>query len=139
MINEFCGEWRWLSNFWPVSVEFDGIVYGSVENAYQASKVPIEDREQFTRCSAGQAKRLGKRYSLSETQKLTNMKDLLRKKFSDSTLRKLLLATENEEIVEGNSWGDVFWGVCRGVGENRLGKMIMEIREEIRNGEETIP
>jgi hypothetical protein len=35
-------------------------------------------------------------------------------------------------LIEGNTWGDTFWGVCNGVGENNLGKTLMNVREILR-------
>ena len=43
----------------------------------------------------------------------------------------LLLATGDAKIVEGNTWGDVFWGVCNGVGENHLGEILMKVRQDL--------
>ena len=43
-----------------------------------------------------------------------------------------LLETGNQELVEGNTWGDIFWGVCNGKGQNWLGKILMMVRDEIR-------
>jgi predicted NAD-dependent protein-ADP-ribosyltransferase YbiA (DUF1768 family) len=43
----------------------------------------------------------------------------------------MLKATGDEELVEGNWWNDTFWGVCNGVGENNLGKLLMKIRAEL--------
>lgn len=54
-------------------------------------------------------------------------------KFAIPELKEMLLATGDEELVEGNYWHDTIWGVCDGVGENHLGKMLMEIREDLRN------
>jgi predicted NAD-dependent protein-ADP-ribosyltransferase YbiA (DUF1768 family) len=59
------------------------------------------------------------------------MEDLLRQKFQNPYLKNKLLATGNAEIEETNSWGDVFWGICKGVGENHLGKILMKIRSEL--------
>lgn len=39
-----------------------------------------------------------------------------------------------EELIEGNYWHDTYWGVCEGVGENHLGKLLMEIRNELYIG-----
>lgn len=61
------------------------------------------------------------------------MRDLLQQKFSNGILREQLLATGDQELIEGNTWGDTFWGVCNGEGQNVLGKMLMNIREELRN------
>ena len=62
------------------------------------------------------------------------MKNLLTQKFSDERFRSLLLATGDTYIIEGNTWGDTFWGVdmYSGEGENILGKMIMEIRSSMQ-------
>ena len=49
-------------------------------------------------------------------------------------LRKKLLATGDEELIEGNWWGDTFWGVCRGKGDNHLGKILMEVRSKLIGG-----
>lgn len=64
--------------------------------------------------------------------KLQVMEDLLRIKFSDPSFKKLLLATENEVLQEGNWWKDYFWGVDKttGYGQNHLGKLLMKIRNE---------
>ena len=60
---------------------------------------------------------------------------LLRVKFKPgSSFAELLLATADEELVEVNEWGDCYWGVCRGVGENVLGKLLMRVRAELRVG-----
>jgi predicted NAD-dependent protein-ADP-ribosyltransferase YbiA (DUF1768 family) len=57
-ITEFQGEFRWLSNFFPVQIEYEGLTYPSVEHAYQAGKlINIEDRKLFLIMSAGQAKK----------------------------------------------------------------------------------
>ncbi len=59
------------------------------------------------------------------------MTDLVRQKFQDPELRAALLATGNRYLEETNWWGDTFWGVCNGAGENRLGMILMAIRTRI--------
>lgn len=68
-----------------------------------------------------------------DKHKLDFMEELLRRKFSDNNpiLRDRLIDTGDALIVEDNHWGDTFWGVCNGVGENHLGKLIMLIRDEL--------
>jgi len=136
-VSEFQGPYRWLSNFWLVPVEMDGMIYPSVEHAYQAAKT----FEQSARLSIqallkpGDAKRAGRKVSLRpdwERVKLDVMLSLLRNKFIERTLRAKLLATGDAMLIEGNNWGDTFWGQCRGVGENHLGRLLMWVREEIR-------
>lgn len=135
MITSFSGDYRWLSNFYPVQVKLDDQVYPSVENAYQASKTLIlSDRILFLTCTASEAKKLGKKLFLRsdwDEVKIPIMHDLCSQKFSQEYFKSKLLATGNIEIIEGNYWNDIFWGVCEGVGENHLGKIIMQIRSKI--------
>ena len=137
MIDSFDGEYRFLSNFHFARVEYEGVYYRSVEHAYQAAKCADPDhRKTFERMhSPAMAKRAGRKVELRsdwEDVKERVMLDLLRQKFDYNDLRDALLATGDEELVEGNWWGDTYWGVCRGVGENRLGRLLMQVREEIR-------
>lgn len=132
MILEFKNEYRWLSNFAPVKVELDGVVYPSVENAYQAGKTLDEAmRKQFVGINAYEAKQLGKRVVMRpdwDQVKLLLMTELCRQKYNQEPYRSKLIATGDQEIQEGNWWGDTYWGVCRGVGHNHLGKIIMHLR-----------
>jgi len=134
----FTGTHRFLSNFYPSPIEMPtGETAPTVEHAYQAWKT--EDREEreviLLASSPGAAKRLGRRATLRpkwEGIKLLVMEGLVRQKFQDKKLRKQLVGTGDEELVEGNSWGDTYWGVCGGVGSNHLGKILMKIRAELR-------
>jgi len=79
----------------------------------------------------GEAKRCGKMINCRpdwEGVKVDIMFALLASKFSDTSLMDKLVATGDAELIEKNSWGDVFWGVCQGVGKNWLGKLLMSIR-----------
>lgn len=138
MIDSFEGDYRWLSNFATAPVELDGVLYPTVEHAYQAAKtLDIHQRYRILDLTAGQAKRYGRRVTLREDWddiKLDIMQELLEHKFSITLYKNKLLATGCEEIVEGNTWGDTFWGVCNGEGRNELGKLIMRVREKLRNG-----
>lgn len=65
--------------------------------------------------------------------KVEIMRDLLEQKFyPGSDLAGQLMSTGFVDIIEGNTWGDTFWGVCRGKGENHLGKLLMKIRENLQ-------
>lgn len=140
MIKEFQGEYRFLSNFWPCRVKYEHVIFPSVEHAYQAAKtLDYEQRIEFMVLTAGQAKRKGAQLELRpywEQIKVKVMGELLRLKFQDPELREKLLATGEEELVEGNAWNDTFWGVCNGVGQNNLGKLLMQVRQEIREDKE---
>ena len=136
-IEEFQGEYRFLSNFYPCAVKFDGQFYPTVEHAYQAAKTYDKAAQNVIRQAEkpGQAKRLGRRVTLRpdwERVKESVMIGLLRQKFSEPVLQKRLLATGQRELIEGNDWNDTYWGVCRGRGENKLGKLLMEVRKELQ-------
>ncbi len=136
-IRVFDGEHHWLSNFHSVRVWFDGDAYPSVEHAYQAAKTIDKDERAFVRRAptAGAAKRYGRSVTMRadwETIKLDVMLELVRRKFATPYLRARLLETGSVELVEGNHWGDRFWGVCKGAGENHLGRILMQVREELR-------
>ncbi len=139
MINEFTGDYRWLSNFTPVKIELECIEYPSVEAAYMSAK--CHDKEWKDVCkdpknSAGTIKRLSKKVKLREDWeqvKLDVMKVCLREKFTQEPFLSNLLETGTEFIQEGNWWKDKYWGVClqTGKGENHLGKLIMIIRKSL--------
>jgi ribA/ribD-fused uncharacterized protein len=83
-----------------------------------------------------QAKRLGRAIACRPSWdqiKDDIMYEIVWSKFTNIELRELLLATGDEEIVEGNDWGDQYWGVCDGIGLNKLGQTLMQIREDIRS------
>jgi len=134
VIDSFKGEYAWLSNFW---IEKNG---KSVEHFYQAYKTVNSETYNWIISSdtPGEAKRRGRRSILRadwDTIKVSVMRKLLQKKFEDPDLRQKLLDTDGYELIEGNWWGDQFWGVCKGRGENMLGRLLMELREEIKTQE----
>lgn len=136
MINNFSGKYLFLSNFYPCEVYFGDIVFPSVEHAFQAAKTTdVNERLKIAKCGdPANAKRLGRQVKLRrgwDEIKDTVMYMLLKRKFKGE-LKMMLLATGDEELIEGNWWGDKYWGVCRGVGENKLGKLLMKLREELR-------
>jgi N-glycosidase YbiA len=134
-IESFQGEHRFLSNFWPVEVQLDGIAYPSVEHAYVASKtLDLVARRDIPNMAAGAAKRYGRKLRLRSDWndvRLGVMAKLVLQKFQVPELAAKLRATGSTELVEGNTWGDTFWGVCDGVGQNNLGKILMAVRAEL--------
>lgn len=133
MIDKFEGEYFFLSNFYESPVMYDGLVYNNNEAAFQAQKNKSRSKE-FCNLTASEAKRLGRRVNLRtdwETIKIDIMRDIVRCKFyQNPQLKTLLLATDDHILVEGNWWNDTFWGVCKGEGQNHLGKILMQIRKE---------
>lgn len=139
-ITSFSGPHRWLSNFWPAPVRMSGVVYPTVEHAYQAAKTTDPSlRQQIAAVrSPAEAKRLGRRLPLRpdwEQIKQPVMLACLRAKFRHPELHARLLATGDALLVEGNAWGDRYWGVCRGIGQNHLGRLLMQVRNELRESE----
>jgi len=146
MKNEASFKGTFLSNFWPATVMHGGIVFPTVENFYQAMKVDkadINTRRQFQSISAVEAKKKGKeiekRKDWNDAMALEVMLYGLRAKFAKgSELAEKLLATEDQELIETNYWHDTFWGKCTcanhaGNGENKLGILLMQVREELKN------
>ena len=127
-----------MSNFHKAPVYYEGILYPSTENAYQAAKLGLGDLEgwkQFENISASQSKKLGKKLKIREdweSVKLGIMEEILAIKFSKPILKQLLLGTGDAELIEGNWWHDTYWGVCEGVGKNHLGILLMNLRNKIR-------
>jgi len=137
IIDSFMGEYRFLSNFWPVRIEHEGLTYLSSEAAFQAAKtLDMEKRNEFTVMSAGQSKKAGQFVELRKDWdyiKRKVMYDIVKYKFSNhEDLRHKLLITHNAELEEGNTWNDRFWGVCDGQGSNVLGLILMLVRAELR-------
>lgn len=59
------------------------------------------------------------------------MRKILLFKYSNPILMSELIDTYPKQLIEGNNWNDRYWGVCNktGIGQNQLGKALMEIRE----------
>ena len=130
-----------LSNFYLHDMVVNDRLSKTVEHAYQAAKTTnkLFIDQIYNSGSPNDAKRIGKKVKLRndwDEIKLSIMEGLLRIKFSDETLRKMLISTEDAFLEEGNTWHDNYWGNCNCLdcvsikGENHLGKLLMEIREE---------
>lgn len=136
MINSFRGEYFFLSNFYPCKVLYRGVEFGSSESAYQAAKCKNDDDFiLFVGTTAKEAKKLGRHVDLIhnwDERKVFIMREVLEVKFSDEELAALLMRTYGKDLVEWNTWGDTFWGVCDGVGKNMLGLELMRIRNKLR-------
>ena len=146
MISDFSKEYFFLSNFYNAYLIYEGIVYCSTEAAFQAAKtLEVSEREQIARMSPSDAKKAGRNLKLrSDWEEIKDrvMYDVCRAKFTmndSSRLADRLLATGDEELVEGNTWHDNYWGDCHCEkckdipGRNQLGKTLMKLREKLRN------
>lgn len=137
MIKEFRGKYYFLSNFYDYPVTYQGITYLNNESAFQAQKTLNENiKKSFCNLDPSQAKRKGRRVQLRsdwEDVKDNFMYEIVLAKFSqDAKLKRMLLDTNDEYLEEGNTWNDTYWGVCRGRGKNKLGKILMKVREELK-------
>lgn len=136
MIDRFRGKYYFLSNFYPCTINYNGLTFNSVEAAYQAQK-NLKESYKFINLSASEAKYLGKKVKIRQDWNIVKdyiMKDLVMQKFiQNKYLKEKLLETNYEELIEGNDWGDKYWGKVNGVGENKLGIILQQCREELRN------
>jgi ribA/ribD-fused uncharacterized protein len=135
-VKEFQGAMRFLSNFFTSTFEFEGVSYKNAEAAFQAQKTldPAE-REQFSNMTGAQARKAGRRVTLRDgwnDMRVDVMSQIVLAKFKQNAkLAKQLLDTGNAILEEGNTWGDTFWGVSEGRGENHLGRILMRVRQEL--------
>lgn len=134
----FRGKYNFLSNFYPCHIKYDGIWYKTTEHAYQAAKFDdyhiIEAIKNTD--TPNQAKRLAAKNSDKilddwNKRKTAVMYTILEQKFKNNESLKKKLIEVDEPIVEHNTWGDKFWGVCDGEGDNNLGKILERIKREI--------
>ena len=135
-IDKFSGEYEFLSNMYPCKITYGGITYKCSESAYQAQKRP-DLAIRFAELDGYTAKKLGRQVEIRsdwERAKLRIMATIVFQKFNQNKdLAEKLLLTGDAELIEGNYWGDTYWGICNNrvydnVGENYLGKILMFTR-----------
>jgi ribA/ribD-fused uncharacterized protein len=143
-IDSFHGDYAFLSNFYPASIEWEGITYPTTEHAFQAAKtLDVNERKRIAALPRpGQAKHAGKRVQLRpdwEHVKVGIMTDIVATKFeTHPDLLDALEATGDAKLIEGNHWNDTFWGMCRGRGRNELGNILMRIRSSIQLEDDSV-
>jgi ribA/ribD-fused uncharacterized protein len=139
-IHGFKDENRWLSNFWPSPFFYNGFTWPAVEHAYVAGKIQDSDYTKLAASllymTASEAKSHGRCVPLRpdfDMIKIQLMKELQYEKYHQNpVLMQKLLDTEGCYIEETNHWHDTYWGVCDGVGQNWMGVLVMEIRDNER-------
>lgn len=142
IIDSFTKKYEPFSNFYHSPITYEGITYPTVEHAFQAAKtLDVKTRERIAKAKTpDEAKYLGRRVRLRddwEFVKVDIMRALVTLKFrSDNKLMSLLKDTGGALLIEGNYWHDNFWGnctcgrpSCRKLGKNKLGAILMELRE----------
>lgn len=134
-IDSFRGKYRFLSNFYPAPTAYEDVIYPTSEHAYQAAKHIPSARTLILHCETpDKARKLGN-FCGGDTlpgwaeRRIDVMRICLIDKFTrNPVLAQQLVATGDAELIEGNTWNDRFWGVCAGVGENHLGRLLMDVR-----------
>ena len=128
-----------LSNFSPPGIEVDGVFWPTVEHYFQAQKFSDPTvRERIRHApTPKEARALGQSRSLALRVDWDNIREEvmlkgLRLKFQIQKARELLLSTGTRTLVESSPF-DYFWACGQdGSGQNRLGHLLMLIREELR-------
>ena len=127
---QFRNQFAFLSNFYFCPLVINGFMFSNAEAAYQALKCKGYE-ERFVGVTGKTAKALGRKLPMQEgwnDMRIDAMRFVLQQKFSSPKLMAQLQQVQGH-IQEDNYWNDTFWGVCNGVGENHLGKLLMEIRD----------
>jgi len=143
MINRFTNNFEFLSNFYICPFVYNDKKYLTIEHAYQSFKSLNESEQEWVRLAptASLAKSFGRKVKKRtdwDNIKYNLMLKLVRIKFKNNNLKKLLINTGNEELIEGNYWHDNIWGdcncdKCKNInGQNWLGKILMQVRNEIK-------
>ena len=152
-IDSFSGKYRYMSNFFPARTrikvkylhpniqkkfrkdyDFEGT---TSEHCFQAAK--MTNLEDFNRVisvnTPSLANNFGRLLPIRDDWddiRLEIMYLVVMDKFKrNKVIRELLKRTKEAELIEGNTWGDQFWGVCKGEGKNHLGKILMEVRSKL--------
>ena len=135
-IDRFVGSYSFLNNFFSSTIYVKGISYPTVEHAYQSHKTLDDNASEIIRNAKDPmiAKKLGRSIVIRsdwDDIKIDLMRTFIKLKFENPILREMLISTQDLELVQTNQWNDKFWGVCKGIGDNWLGKILMEVRDEI--------
>ncbi len=150
-ITAFKKPYAFLTNFSVSPVEYEGVTYKTVEHAYQAAKTldPAWREKIQGKANPGWARQTGKGKAFPmrpdwDQVHLGVMRELLRQKFAAPKRAAQLLSTGQRQLIEGNHWGDIYWGAVLNAngeweGANHLGKILMEIREELASKDEPHP
>lgn len=141
-IEQFRGQYFFLSNFYNAPVTYLGLTYQNNEAAFQSAKVigtkQESQRQAFTHLAPNEAKRKGRHVLLRSDWEKTKdqvMYEIVKNKFTNNLdLQEKLLATGNAILTEGNTWHDVYWGydMRQKRGQNKLGKILMRVRQELK-------
>lgn len=143
VISDFRKKYSFLSNYAEKCFVWKDRMFCNSEAAFQSEKsLDPKVQESFTRLTAKDAKAAGRRVALRpdwEEVKDGIMEEIVYEKFiQNDYLAEKLLETGDAILIEGNTWHDTYWGVdaTTGEGENKLGIILMRVRERIRDDSE---
>ena len=153
-ITSFRGEFMVLSNFSRTPFVVNGTAWPTSEHFFQANKTLnlLHCKEIRDASTPGIAKKMGSprgykgfKITLRENWELIRipvMEFVVKEKFVQNVKAlEILMSTEGHLLIEGNTWHDNFWGACncarcRGkLKENTLGKLLVEVRQELMDKE----
>ncbi|MCY0999228.1 NADAR family protein [Myxococcus sp. MISCRS1] len=130
----------WCSNFAPYPIKLGGRTWPTSEHYFQARKFEApEDQEAIRQARTPMlAARMGRDRKRKlrrdwESIKVSVMREAVRAKFTQhEDLARLLLDTGDARLVEHTDQDDYWGDGGNGSGRNMLGRILMEIREELR-------
>jgi ribA/ribD-fused uncharacterized protein len=151
VISRFSGEYRFLSNFYAAPFQFgrENSRWPTVEHAFQAAKTLDQTERQWVLAAetGAEAKKRGRqvtrRSDWDYIRKAVMLRMVLAKFSQHQDLAVRLVATGDKILVEGNTWGDDFWGAVNRpaeagdtlwgpvplAGKNWLGRILMMVRD----------
>lgn len=141
------GEHGCFSNFAAYPIRLDGNTWPTSEHYFQAQKFLEAEHQDTVRAAKSPmiAARIGRDRKRPLRRDWESVKDgimraaVLAKFTQHSELRETLLATGDALIVE-HTERDHYWGDGGdGSGKNMLGRILMEVREQLRQGRSTMP
>ena len=134
-ITAFTGGYDFLSNSFPCSVEIDGLKFNSAEAAFWAQRVKdVNARRKCARLNPNKAREKAMNaVPIDDWDELKEdiMKKILKIKFSNPDLKKKLKDTKKLKLLNNTTYRDEYWGIHLGKGKNKLGVLLMELRDEL--------
>lgn len=132
IIRSFMGKYAFLSNAYEEEFVHHGISYRNAEAAYQASKVEYDTiKNLFSKLNAHDAKKLGKQLTIRDKwDSKVEMYEVIWDKFYQSPKLRVMLMETKDAVLTPEGIG-TFWGMKDDNGENHLGKILMDVRDNL--------
>ena len=131
-------EHGYCSNFYRAPIKVGSKIYPTTEHYFQAMKATTEEEQETIRAlpTPKEAKFAGYHVQLrpdwEEVKDGVMLTGLYLKFTQHPDLKEKLLATGDAVLHEDSPW-DKYWGYAKGKGKDRLGKLLMQVREELRS------